>query len=175
MNHPCTITATIAPCRFGYFLVAATERGVCAVALGDDPDMLQDDLERRFGTAIIRRAGHASDNWTDMIYGYLTGVQKRLDLPLDVIATPFQRLVWEALRAIPYGATQTYQEVAQQLGRPYAVRAVARACASNPVALIVPCHRVVRADGALGGYRWGIERKRALLAHEAAHIQLCAS
>jgi O-6-methylguanine DNA methyltransferase len=175
MNHPCTITATIAPCRFGYFLVAATAHGVCAVTLGDDPDMLQDDLERRFGTAIIRHTGHVSNNLTDTIHSYLNGVQKRLDLPLDVTATPFQRLVWEALRTIPYGATQTYQEVAQQLGRPYAVRAVARACASNPVALIVPCHRVVRADGSLGGYRWGIERKRALLAHEAAQIQLCAS
>jgi O-6-methylguanine DNA methyltransferase len=175
MNHPRTITATIAPCMLGYLLIAATERGVCAVALGDNPDMLQDDLERRFGTAIVRHAGHASDNWTDVIYGYLNGFQKRLDLPLDVTATPFQRLVWEALRTIPYGVTQTYQEVAQQLGRPYAVRAVARACASNPVALIVPCHQVVRADGSLGGYRWGIERKRALLAHEAAHIQLCAS
>ena len=104
MNHPCTITATIAPCRFGYFLVAATAHGVCAVTLGDDPDMLQDDLERRFGTAIIRHTGHVSNNLTDTIHSYLNGVQKRLDLPLDVMATPFQRLVWR--RCAPFHMAQ---------------------------------------------------------------------
>ncbi len=175
MKHLRTMMVTLAPCRFGYLLVAATERGVCAVALGDDPHMLRNDLERRSGSAVIRHTGCVSDHWTSTILDYLNGVRQHPDLPLDVEATPFQRLVWEALRSIPYGATQTYQEVAQRLGRPDAVRAVARACANNPVALIVPCHRVVRADGTLGGYRWGIERKRALLAHEAVHVQLCAS
>ncbi|MGQ9547820.1 MAG: methylated-DNA--[protein]-cysteine S-methyltransferase [Roseiflexus sp.] len=175
MDHPRTITATIAPCMLGYLLVAATERGICAVALGDEPHILQDDLEHRFGATGITYTGHGSNNWTDMIFRYLNGVQQNLDLPLDVTATPFQRAVWSALRTIPYGTTQTYQEVAQRAGRPSAVRAVAQACAGNPVALIIPCHRVVRADGVLGGYRWGIERKRALPAHEAAHLQLCAS
>lgn len=169
------IRYVVAPSAFGYVLAAATERGICWVALGDDPAALVDDLARTFGDATLARDEGLLNGWMNALLDYLCGEQGHLDLPLDVATTPFQRDVWNALRAIPYGATQTYQQVAQRIGRLNATRAVAQACASNPVALIVPCHRVVRADGGLGGYRWGVERKRALIAHEAAHIELCAS
>ncbi|MCS6840750.1 MAG: methylated-DNA--[protein]-cysteine S-methyltransferase [Roseiflexaceae bacterium] len=166
---------TVAPCAFGHVLAAATERGICAVALGDDPAALVNDLRRAFRAMPIVRDIALPNHWMDALLDYLHGARMDLDLPLDVAATPFQQMVWNALRAIPYGETQTYRQVAQRIGRPRATRAVARACASNPAALIIPCHRVVRSNGALGGYRWGIERKRALIAHEAAHVELCAS
>lgn len=169
------IRYAVVPSAFGHMLAAATEHGICAVALGDDPAMAIADLSRAFSDATIDAEERPLNDWIDALLDYLRGERTNLDLPLDVAATPFQREVWDALRAIPYGKTQTYQQVAQRIGRPHATRAVARACASNPVALIVPCHRVVRADGASGGYRWGVERKRALIAHEAAHIKLCAS
>ncbi len=169
------IRYVVAPSAFGYVLAAATERGICAVALGDAPAALVNDLARAFSDAILDRDRGLPDGWMDALIGYLRGEPIHLDLPLDVAATPFQRKVWNTLRAIPYGTTQTYRQAAQRIGRPDATRAVAQACASNPVALIIPCHRVVRADGGLGGYRWGIERKRALIAHEAARVELCAS
>jgi O-6-methylguanine DNA methyltransferase len=160
------IRYVIAPCPFGYVLAAATERGICAVSSGGDPTALIEDLTRMFGDATVEQVKWLPKGWMAPLLDYLHGERTDLDLPLDVAATPFQRQVWDALRDIPCGATQTYQQVAQRIGRPRATRAVARACASNPVALIVPCHRVVRSNGALGGYRWGIERKRALIAHE---------
>ncbi|ABU57421.1 methylated-DNA--[protein]-cysteine S-methyltransferase [Roseiflexus castenholzii] len=175
MERKRIIRYSVSPSAFGYLLIAATERGICTVALGDNPAALINDLARRFGDTILDQAGGLPGGWMNILLGYLNGERKNLDLPLDVAATPFQQEVWNALRAIPYGTTQTYQQVAQRIGRPDATRAVAQACANNPVALIVPCHRVVRTDGTSGGYRWGIERKRALIAHEAAHIELCAS
>lgn len=174
-RSPLVIRYAIALCPFGHVLAAATGRGVCAAALGDDPAMLIDDLARAFSEATLDCNSELLDGWMDVLLDYLHGKRMSLDLPLDVAATPFQKMVWNALRAIPYGETQTYQQVARRIGRPDATRAVAQACARNPVALIIPCHRVVRSDGALGGYRWGIERKRALLLHEAAHVELCAS
>ncbi len=168
-RHQCVVRYAIVSSTFGYVLAAATEHGVCSAALGDNPTTLIDDLTRAFGDATIAQDEGTLNGWMDALSDYLHGDRMRLDLPLDVAATPFQQEVWNALRAIPYGTTQTYQQVAQRMGRPEATRAVAQACASNPVALIVPCHRVVRADGTLGGYRWGIERKCALIAHEATH------
>lgn len=161
------IRFAIAPCPLGHLLVAATDRGVCRVALGDAPQALAADLRRASGAATLRQDDETLGAWIATLLDYLRGTRPHLDLPLDVQATAFQCQVWQALRDIPYGTTQTYQQVAQRIGRPAAVRAVAGACAANPAALIIPCHRIVRADGGLGGYRWGIERKRALLALEA--------
>jgi AraC family transcriptional regulator, regulatory protein of adaptative response / methylated-DNA-[protein]-cysteine methyltransferase len=154
----------------GRLLVAATPRGICRVSLGDDAGRLEADLKAEFPAADIRRerAGGPLEPAIRAILRYLEGGVQPLDLPLDVRATAFQRRVWEALRRIPYGGTRTYTEMARAIGRPAAVRAVARACATNPAALVIPCHRVVRQDGALGGYRWGLERKQALLEKEAA-------
>lgn len=173
--HKSSIQYTVAPCPLGYILVATTEHGICSVALGDDPATLVEDLNTRFSVATITHDRRMSETWLHPLLDYLHGKRIHLDLPIDVPATPFRHKVWSALRIIPYGTTQTYRHVAEQLGHPHATRAVAHACAGNPVALIIPCHRVVRTDGTLGGYRWGIERKRTLIALEAAHVQLCAS
>lgn len=159
---------TIVDCAFGRLLVAATERGVCAVCLGDADGGLRAALEREYPAADVERDDEGLGRWVDPLLRHLDGQTPHLDLPVDVRATAFQRRVWEALKAIPYGGTRSYSAVARAIGRPTAVRAVARACATNPVAVIVPCHRVVREDGGLGGYRWGVERKRALLARERA-------
>src|SRR6267142_2010736 len=150
----------------GRLLVAATTRGVCAVAMGSSDDELTRMLTREYPAASIAGDAGTLASWTGAILAHLAGRQPRLDLPLDVQATAFQWQVWQALAAIPYGETRTYKEVAASIGRPTAVRAVARACASNPVALAVPCHRVVASAGGEGGYRWGIARKKALLASE---------
>jgi AraC family transcriptional regulator of adaptative response/methylated-DNA-[protein]-cysteine methyltransferase len=150
----------------GRLLVAATPRGVCAVAMATSDDDLTRALAREYPAAEIGADPGALGRWTRAILAYLKGRQPRLDLPLDVQATAFQWQVWQALAAIPYGETRTYGEVAAAIGRPSAVRAVARACAGNPVALAIPCHRVVPAAGGEGGYRWGVERKKALLATE---------
>jgi len=159
------ITYAITPCALGWLLVAATARGVCAVRLGDAEAELEATLAAEFADAARTRGD--LDQAVAALLDYLSGTQPRLDLPLDVQATAFQRRVWDVLRTIPYGSTRTYQDVAQAIGQPSAVRAVAHACASNPAALIIPCHRVVRTDGSLAGYRWGIARKQALLAMEA--------
>lgn len=158
----------IVPCYLGNLLVAATERGVCAVRMGDSAGELEGILRREFHAASIHQDEEALGGWVREILAYLEGAQLNLDLPLDLKATAFQRRVWQELRAIPYGATRSYSRVAEAMGSPRAARAVATACASNPVALVIPCHRVVREDGSLGGYRWGIERKKALLEREAA-------
>jgi AraC family transcriptional regulator of adaptative response/methylated-DNA-[protein]-cysteine methyltransferase len=150
----------------GRLLVGATTRGVCAVAMGTSDAELERALEREYPAAAIAADEGALAQWTNQILAHLEGRHPRLDLPLDVRATAFQWQVWEALRTIPYGETRTYGEVARSIGRPRAIRAVARACATNPVALAIPCHRVVAADVAPSGYRWGAERKRALLALE---------
>jgi AraC family transcriptional regulator of adaptative response/methylated-DNA-[protein]-cysteine methyltransferase len=162
-----TITYSIVPCPLGYLLVAATPNGLCAVRLGDTAQALADTLTGEFPAASVQPDDGHLTPWLASIQDYLTGAQPHLDLPLDVRATAFQRRVWQALQAIPYGSTRSYREVAEAIGQPTAARAVARACATNPVALVVPCHRVVREDGSLSGYRWGIERKETLLALEA--------
>ena len=157
-------------CPLGRLLLAATSRGVCAVKIGASDSELESQLGEEFPEAEVGRDDSSLGKWLGTLLEHLRGDQSNLneplDLPLDVRATAFQRLVWEHLRSIPYGETRTYQEVAQELGRPNSARAVAGACGANPVALVVPCHRVVRRDGGLGGYRWGIQRKEALLAGE---------
>lgn len=156
----------LAACRLGLLLVAATERGVCKVALGDRAEDLLAELRREFPRAALQQGAPALEPWLEAILEHLEGARPHLDLPLDIQASAFQQRVWAALRAIPYGATRSYQELAAAIGQPGAARAVARACASNPVALLIPCHRVVRADGEPGGYRWGAGRKQALLEQE---------
>jgi AraC family transcriptional regulator, regulatory protein of adaptative response / methylated-DNA-[protein]-cysteine methyltransferase len=154
----------------GRMLVAATERGVSALYLGASDARLKDALMKEYPRAEIRASAAISGglrDWMKQVVDHLKGRQPSLDLPTDVQATAFQRLVWEELRRIPFGATRTYTQVAKSIGKPSAVRAVARACATNPVSVVVPCHRVVREDGNLAGYRWGLERKKALLEHES--------
>ena len=159
-----TITYTITPCPLGYLLVAATPQGICAVRLGDSEAALTATLVDEFSAATLQRSDDALLPWVSTMQDYLHGGHPQMDLPLDIRATAFQQRVWTALQQIPYGSTRSYSEVAEAIGQPTAVRAAARACATNPVALVIPCHRVVREDGSLGGYRWGIERKEALLA-----------
>jgi AraC family transcriptional regulator of adaptative response/methylated-DNA-[protein]-cysteine methyltransferase len=161
-----TIRYTLADCPLGRLLLAATEKGVCAVYLGDADATLEAELKREYPAAALGRDDGALSGWLGELLGHLGGGQPHLDLPLDVRATAFQWRVWQELRAIPYGSTRTYREVAEALGRPKAARAVARACATNPVSVLIPCHRVVRGDGGLGGYRWGLGRKQALLEKE---------
>ena len=154
----------------GMVAVAATAQGVCAVRLGDDAEELERELREEFARATLQRDDEELAAYLETIMSHLNGRTPHLDLPLDVRATAFQKQVWQALQAIPYGETRSYGEVATAIGKPSAVRAVARACASNPVALAVPCHRVVRADGNLSGYRWGVERKEKLLAAEQERV-----
>jgi AraC family transcriptional regulator, regulatory protein of adaptative response / methylated-DNA-[protein]-cysteine methyltransferase len=160
------INYTIVASSMGRLLVAMTERGVCAVRMGDTDAELEKDLREEFPHAKIKRDDSALREQLQKILSHLDNNEPRLDLPLDIRATAFQRQVWDKLRAIPYGQTVSYGDVAKALGKPGAVRAVGRACATNPVALVIPCHRVVREDQSLGGYRWGLERKKKLLARE---------
>jgi len=161
------VAYSIVRCPFGWLLVATTSSGVCAVKLGDSDDQLARDLRQEYNAAEIREGERARHEWVQAIVQHLRGELPAVDLPIDVRATAFQWKVWRALQAIPYGETRPYAEVARSIGRPRAARAVARACATNPVALVVPCHRVVQSDGGLGGYRWGVERKKKLLTKEA--------
>jgi AraC family transcriptional regulator of adaptative response/methylated-DNA-[protein]-cysteine methyltransferase len=160
------INYAIAETPLGSLLVAATDKGVCSVMLGDSEATLKADLLKEFPAAEIRNDAKALRSSVNAIVEHLKNKSPRIDLPLDIQATAFQRQVWEHLRAIPYGATHSYSEVAKAIGQQKAVRAVARACATNPVALVIPCHRVIREDKSLGGYRWGLERKKKLLARE---------
>ena len=157
-----------AKCALGRMLVAATDKGICFVSFGDNAASLERSLREEFPAADVVSGGANLRVWTRSILHHLNGRQPRLDLPLDVRATAFQSRVWAALRSIPYGQTRSYKQIAKAIGRPKAIRAVARACATNPVSVIVPCHRVVRQDGNLAGYRWGLKRKRQLLAKEAS-------
>lgn len=163
-----TIRFAVGECSLGSLLVAATERGVCCVQLGDEADALVRSLQDRFPQAEL--VGGDADFETTMaqVAALVEWPEKGLSLPLDVQGTAFQQRVWRALRAIPAGQTISYAELAQRIGQPRASRAVAGACAANPVAVAIPCHRVVRNDGSISGYRWGVERKRALLLREAA-------
>jgi AraC family transcriptional regulator, regulatory protein of adaptative response / methylated-DNA-[protein]-cysteine methyltransferase len=158
---------TIVSSPLGRLLVGATERGISALYLGKDDAPLEAALRKEYPRAGIRRDRNGMQDWVGKILEHLRGHEPNLDLPTDVQATAFQRRVWEELRRIPYGTTRTYSHVARAIGRPTAIRAVARACATNPVSVVVPCHRVVREDGNLAGYRWGLERKRELLEHES--------
>jgi AraC family transcriptional regulator of adaptative response/methylated-DNA-[protein]-cysteine methyltransferase len=165
------ISFTIVDSAMGRLLVAMTERGVCAVRMGDNDLDLEKDLRAEFPEAQIERADSLLREPVQKILNHLDNNEPRLDLPLDIRATAFQRQVWEKLREIPYGQTASYADIAKALGKPGAVRAVGRACATNPVALVIPCHRVVREDKSLGGYRWGLERKEKLLKKEAADLR----
>jgi len=164
------IAFAIVPCALGRLLVAATERGICRIGIGDDDRVLEGGLRAEFPAATIAPDKTLLRSWVAELVSHLDGRQPHLDLPLDVRATAFQRRVWEALRKIPYGSTRSYAEIARGIGNPKATRAVARACATNPAAIVIPCHRVVREDGDLGGYRWGLERKRALLEKERERL-----
>jgi AraC family transcriptional regulator of adaptative response/methylated-DNA-[protein]-cysteine methyltransferase len=160
------IRYTLLDSALGWVLIAGTDRGVCAVSLGDDAAALESRLHSDFDGADIQRDDAALAAWADAVRRHLDGQQAALDLPLDVRGTAFQRRVWDALRAIPYGETRTYRDIAASLGQPTAARAVGSACGSNPASLVIPCHRAVRTDGGLGGYEWGLSRKAALLEQE---------
>jgi AraC family transcriptional regulator of adaptative response/methylated-DNA-[protein]-cysteine methyltransferase len=161
------IRFAVGECSLGSILVAATERGVCAILLGDDPDALARDLQDRFPKARLVGGDRDFERLVAKVVGFVEAPALGLDLPLDVRGTAFQQRVWQALREIPAGRTSTYTKIAERIGAPTAVRAVARACASNAIAVAIPCHRVVRHDGGLSGYRWGVKRKRLLLEREA--------
>ncbi|HEY3099804.1 MAG TPA: bifunctional DNA-binding transcriptional regulator/O6-methylguanine-DNA methyltransferase Ada [Methylomirabilota bacterium] len=161
------IRFAVGECSLGSILVAATERGVCSILLGDDPDALARDLQRRFPNARVIGGDREFERLIAKVVGFVEAPALGLDLPLDVRGTAFQQRVWQALREIPAGHTTSYTKLAERIGAPKAVRAVARACASNAIAVAIPCHRVVRHDGGLSGYRWGVERKRRLLEREA--------
>lgn len=163
-----SIAYAIADCAFGRILVAATERGLCFLGFGDDDAALAAELATEFPAAEIRRDEDGLGPWLRAVLAYLAGREPHPHLPLDVRATAFQRQVWQALTEIPAGETRSYSEIAAALGKPRAQRAVGRACATNPVSLLIPCHRAIRGDGGLGGYRWGLARKRALLEGERA-------
>lgn len=161
------IRFAIGDCSLGAILVAASERGVCAILIGDDPEALARDLQDRFARAELIGGDAVFEQWVAKVVGLVEVPRLGLDLPLDVRGTAFQQRVWQALREIPPGATASYSEIARRIAAPKAVRAVAGACAANTLAVAIPCHRVVRTDGSLSGYRWGVERKRALLEREA--------
>jgi AraC family transcriptional regulator of adaptative response/methylated-DNA-[protein]-cysteine methyltransferase len=163
-----SVRFAVGECSLGSVLVAATDKGVCAILLGDDPDALVRELQDRFPEAQLAGGDRAFERLVARVVGHVDDPSIRADLPLDIRGTAFQQRVWQALRRIPAGRTATYTELARRIGRPTAVRAVARACAANTLAVAIPCHRVVRTDGSLSGYRWGVERKRALLEREAA-------
>jgi AraC family transcriptional regulator of adaptative response/methylated-DNA-[protein]-cysteine methyltransferase len=160
------IRFAVGECALGGILVASTGRGVCAILMGDDPDALVKDLQDRFPRATLVGADREYERVVAAVVGLVESPELGLALPLDVRGTAFQQRVWDALRKIPAGKTTSYAELAARIGAPKAVRAVAGACAANPIAVAIPCHRVVRTDGGLSGYRWGIERKRKLLARE---------
>jgi len=160
------INYTITECSLGLLLVAATEKGLCSIMLADDERELEDNLKKEFSKAEITKDESALRDWVKELSLHLEGHKPKIVLPLDVQATAFQQKVWEALRQIPYGETRSYTDIAKIINQPTASRAVARACATNPVAVVTPCHRVVRENGELSGYRWGIERKKKLLEQE---------
>ncbi len=160
------VSYAIVDCPLGRLLVAATERGICAIGLSDSDAALEAFLKSELPAASIRRDDADVRQWIHPLLEHLDGRHPRLNVPIDIEGTDFQLRVWEALRMIPYGGTRSYADIAHSLGQPSAARAVAQACAANPVAIVIPCHRVIRKDGGLGGYRWGLERKQALLKRE---------
>lgn len=157
----------VGECSLGSLLVAKSDRGICAIFLGDEPDALIRNLQDRFPQANLIRGDAEFEQLVSKVVGFVEAPGLGLNLPLDVRGTVFQQRVWQALQKIPHGSTASYTEIAKCIGLPKSVRAVAQACAANPLAVVIPCHRVVRHDGALSGYRWGVERKRTLLEREA--------
>lgn len=161
------ILYAVAPCSYGSVLVAASDAGICSTTLGDDPQELIGHLQKRFPeTESVRQDGECG-KMMNAVINRLEHPAADMTAPLDLRGTAFQRAVWKALGKIPLGQTATYAQIARKVGKPKAVRAVAQACAANPVAIAIPCHRVVRSDGSLSGYRWGVERKRELLKRES--------
>lgn len=169
------IDYAVVPCALGFLLVAGTARGVCQVALGDGPEPLREVLRAEFPFAVLRADDSRLAPWVAALRRALAGEPPGLEVPLDVRGSRFQRRVWDAIAAIPRGETRTYGQLARAIGRPGAARAVGQACHANPVAVLVPCHRVVAAGGGQGGYRWGLARKRALLAREKKESDLSLS
>lgn len=161
------IRFAVGECSLGAILVAATDKGVCAIEFDDDPERLVRNLQDRFPNARLVGGDEAFEQLVAKVVGFVDAPARGLDLPLDIRGTAFQRRVWDAIRDIPAGSTASYAEIARRIGTPKAVRSVAQACASNAIAVAIPCHRVVRTDGSVSGYRWGVARKRALLAREA--------
>jgi len=161
------IRFAVGECSLGSILVAASERGICSILIGDDPDVLARELQDQFPNAELIGGDAGFEKLVAEVVGFVEAPELGLDLPLDVRGTAFQQRVWNALRAIPAGSTASYGDIANRIGAPKSARAVAQACASNTLAVAIPCHRVVRSDGGLSGYRWGVERKRALLDREA--------
>ena len=154
-------------CALGSVLVAASDEGVCAILLGDHPDTVVRDLRERYPQARLIDGDATLETWAAEVAAFVDEPRRGIDLPLAPHGTSFQQRVWQALREIPAGRTESYAGIAERIGAPGSVRAVAQACAANTLAVAIPCHRVVRRDGALSGYRWGVDRKRALLAREA--------
>jgi AraC family transcriptional regulator of adaptative response/methylated-DNA-[protein]-cysteine methyltransferase len=161
------IQYTVKPCCLGWVLVAATPKGICAIALGDTSEILTMQFRAKFPQALLSVGNLEFETWVAEVLALIQTPQKAVDLPLDIQGTAFQQQVWQALRSIAPGTTQSYAQVAKSIGKPKAVRAVANACGDNPVAVIIPCHRVIGSDGKLRGYRWGRDRKQALLTKEA--------
>ena len=167
------IAFAVADSPMGKLLVAATQRGICAVRFGDDAKSLESELRREFHAADIHRDDTTLRGFVSAVLTALSARMPLLELPLDIRATAFQQKVWSALQQIPAGETRSYSQIARELGEPSATRAVARACAANPVALVIPCHRVVRGNGDVAGYRWGVQRKKELLRRERAAPETC--
>jgi AraC family transcriptional regulator of adaptative response/methylated-DNA-[protein]-cysteine methyltransferase len=165
------IRYTVADSPLGRMLIAATERGICSIQFGRSDGELMTGLKREFPFAARKEDEGGLQSWMNSLLRHMRGRDLDSSLPLDIRATAFQRRVWAYLQSIPFGATRSYSQVARGIGRPSAVRAVARACATNPVAVAIPCHRIVRQDGSMGGYRWGIERKKTLLELEQAAVE----
>jgi len=162
------IRFAVGECSLGAILVAATAKGVCAIEFGNDPEMLVRALQDRFPRAQLLGGDKAFERLVAEVVGFVEAPGRGLDLPLDIRGTAFQQQVWKAIRDIPAGSTASYRDLAKRIGAPKAVRAVAQACGANAIAVAIPCHRVVRTDGSTSGYRWGVERKRALLDREKA-------
>jgi len=163
-----TVRFGVGQCCLGAILVAATARGICRVSLGDSPGSLLEELQDRFPNANLVAGDDEFEAWMAGVVGLVDEPGSIAGLPLDIRGTAFQKRVWDALRKVPLGSTATYSEIAREMGSPRSARAVANACGANPVAVAIPCHRVVRRDGGLGGYRWGVERKADLLRREGA-------
>lgn len=161
-----TIQFALGQCSLGSILVAGSERGICCIMLGDDPNVLLQDLQHRFRKARLIGGNKAFEQQVGRVIAFVEYPTKKWNLPLDIQGTAFQQRVWEKLSKIPLGETRNYSQIAALVGAPQATRAVAQACAANPIAVAIPCHRVVRLDGSLSGYRWGIERKAELLKRE---------
>jgi AraC family transcriptional regulator of adaptative response/methylated-DNA-[protein]-cysteine methyltransferase len=161
-----SIRFAVDECSLGSILVAATKKGVCAISLGDDPETLVHELQDHFPRAIFIGGDAKFKKIVAQVVGFVESPSTELDLPLDIRGTVFQIRVWQALRKIPLGSTVSYTKIARQIGSPKAVRAVASACASNTIAIAIPCHRVIRSDGNLSGYRWGVDRQRTLIERE---------